>query len=1008
MIKISAMPNKKINKVAMDSFNKRILNSWKHTYFGDARLGSSRKPTLNMCLYATGHGSDLCYLINKKTMFLKPTANYHKQVLTTPSPISLRRSPRFEDSLYLHNLSGRRPLHAFSTIHADKARTRFIYNKSWQQKAALNQNYTSSQAFLYAEQNSFKDKRQKRIEFLDSYHRSNQDTCLVHKPAVYCGEWVESGDFLADSSASMNGELAIGKNIIVAYMPWEGFNYEDAILINERLVYDDVYTSVHIERYEIETKENQLGPEQITRDVPDVTPEAISHLDSYGIAKIGSWISEGDILVGKVTPVNKKTQTPYQRFLFKLLEKTQNPVRDSSLRAPKGIKANVVNVQILAAEKKEKDFVSKQKKGVRLKAYRLKGLLASPARQPSLHYVDISDTPLSSKQNKKLDAVTLINSSVGGALNINKKNSTKDGRQRVGGALISAPLLTTKVSSVSTKTDSFSLLGLRLHSVDKATSQPSSLAAYNNYWLNTSAKRYALGCLTYKHAIHNVRLCFMTSKDRLNAYPKEGMEAYGCQESKEKQTSDLSRGCSTLNKSAFAIKRQSLFKNKYNWRILLKRRHLTTKQKIASVGRLQLIGFASSSQKSNLHQPTVYKIGGYKSTGKPILEASGIQVFTKPFKLSGALFLLKNVFKTNASFNRDKSWKLLAKETKDKLGPRPSLSNLLKKQNKQKELLFQPTSVNIYLAEKRKIQVGDKMAGRHGNKGIISNILPRQDMPFLPDGTPIDIVLNPLGVPSRMNVGQIYECLLGLAGKYLGEHYKIFPFDEIYGAEASRSFVFAKLFEARQKTGIEWLFDPNSPGKIRIFDGRTSECFDQPVTVGIAYMLKLVHMVDDKIHARSTGPYSLVTQQPLRGRAKQGGQRLGEMEVWAIEGYGAAFVLLEMLTIKSDDMTGRLTLWSNLILNKEITIGTPESFKVLVCELQALCLDIGLFSYKNSKATPTQSLEIGLNMSSGQYTTSQQMLSVKSSQDSQKNNSNQKKQNKPLLLKEISHLMLLP
>jgi DNA-directed RNA polymerase subunit beta len=254
-----------------------------------------------------------------------------------------------------------------------------------------------------------------------------------------------------------------------------------------------------------------------------------------------------------------------------------------------------------------------------------------------------------------------------------------------------------------------------------------------------------------------------------------------------------------------------------------------------------------------------------------------------------------------------------------------------------------PSYIHIYLAEKRKMQVGDKMAGRHGNKGIVSLILPRQDMPFLPNGTAVDIVLNPLGVPSRMNVGQIYECILGLAGRYLGEHYKIPPFDEVYGADASRSFVLAKLYEARKKTGFKWLFDPNSPGKMRLFDGRTNDPFDQTVTVGVAYVLKLVHMVDDKLHARSTGPYSLVTQQPLRGRSKQGGQRLGEMEVWAIEGYGAAFVLSEMLTLKSDDMTGRQNLWKNLIHGNSLKLGTPESFKVLICELQALCLDIGLF-----------------------------------------------------------------
>lgn len=477
---------------------------------------------------------------------------------------------------------------------------------------------------------------------LETYHRSNQDTCLIQKPIIKEGDWIQMGDLLADSASSMGGELAIGHNIIVAYMPWEGYNYEDAILINERLVYEDIYTSIHIERYEIATKDTKLGVEQITRDIPDANENEISHLDKNGIAKIGSWVEEGDILVGKITPFNLKTLTPQQKLLYKIFDKELNTTKDSSLRAPKGIKANVINVNILA---RQKIFVQ------------------SPSKQ--------------------------------------KKN------------------------------------------------------------------------------------------------------------------------------------------------------------------------FLKNHTHSTLPSPT----------GTPSLN----------------------------------------------------------------DPLAVPSYVHVYLAEKRKMQVGDKMAGRHGNKGIVSRILPRQDMPFLPDGTSVDIVLNPLGVPSRMNVGQIYECLLGLAGRYLGEHYKIPPFDESYGADASRSFVLSKLYEARKKTGLNWLFDPNNPGKIRLFDGRNSDCFDQTVTVGIAYVLKLVHMVDDKLHVRSTGPYSLVTQQPLRGRSKQGGQRLGEMEVWAIEGYGAAFVLSEMLTIKSDDMTGRQNLWKNLIENNDISLGSPESFKVLICELQALCLDIGLF-----------------------------------------------------------------
>nr|AXZ97187.1 beta subunit of RNA polymerase [Eudorina sp. NIES-3984] len=487
---------------------------------------------------------------------------------------------------------------------------------------------------------------------LETYRRSNQDTCLIQKPAVKEGDWIETGDLLADSASSVGGELAIGHNITVAYMPWEGYNYEDAILINERLVYEDIYTSIHIERYEVLTTETKVGLEQITREIPDTTENEISHLDKNGIAKIGSWVEEGDILIGKVTPFNIKTLTPQQKLLYKIFNKQLSITKDSSLRAPKGIKANVINVNILKKQKIEINNKDKKKR-------------------------------VTTKKAKKIKTISV------------QKNQNQN--------------------------------------------------------------------------------------------------------------------ISTINSS-------------------------------------------------------------------------------------------------NKIFN-----------------------------------IYVPSYVHIYLAEKRKIQVGDKMAGRHGNKGIISRILSRQDMPFLPNGSSVDIVLNPLGVPSRMNVGQIYECLLGLAGRFLGEQYKIPPFDEMYGADASRSFVLSKLYDARKKTGLNWLFDPNHPGKIRLFDGRNSECFDQTVTVGIAYVLKLVHMVDDKIHSRSVGPYSLVTQQPLRGRSKQGGQRLGEMEVWAIEGYGAAFVLSEMLTIKSDDMTGRQNLWKNLIENNDISLGSPESFKVLICELQALCLDIGLF-----------------------------------------------------------------
>ncbi len=498
---------------------------------------------------------------------------------------------------------------------------------------------------LFASQSIESLQNQKFSKYsLQKYQRSNQDTLIVQRPMVREGDWVQSGDLLADCASSLGGELCLGKNIFIAYMPWEGYNYEDAILISQRLVTEDVYTSVHIESYEVETKNTKLGKEQITNKIPDIPEKEKNHLDERGIVKLGTFVHEGQILVGKVTPIQKKYRSGYEKLLYTILEKELIPMRDSSLRTPKGLKAKVVEIKILNFSW---NFAPTEK------------TLQSPIQQK--------------KKNSKI---------------------------------------------------------------------------------------------------------------------------------------------------------------------------------------------------------------------------------------------------------------------------------LLKKQRK-------PERVQVYLAEKRKIQVGDKMAGRHGNKGIVSKILPIQDMPFLPDGTPLDMVLNPLGVPSRMNVGQIYECLLGLASKYLKHYYRIQAFDEIYGPHASRSFTFAKLYEARLKTNQKWLFNPFYPGKMQIFDGQTVEPYDSPVTVGIAYMLKLVHLVDDKIHARSTGPYSLVTQQPLRGRSKYGGQRLGEMEVWAIEAYGAAFILLEMLTIKSDDISGRMTLWSNILLNMPIYIGTPESFKVLICELQALCLDMGLFQL-NKKGFLTQ------------------------------------------------------
>ncbi|HLP88266.1 MAG TPA: DNA-directed RNA polymerase subunit beta [Nostocaceae cyanobacterium] len=466
---------------------------------------------------------------------------------------------------------------------------------------------------------------------LSKYQRSNQDTCLNQKPLVRIGEKVVAGQVLADGSSTEGGELALGQNIVVAYMPWEGYNYEDAILISERLVQDDIYTSIHIEKYEIEARQTKLGPEEITREIPNVGEDALRQLDEQGIIRIGAWVESGDILVGKVTPKGESDQPPEEKLLRAIFGEKARDVRDNSLRVPNGEKGRVVDVR------------------------------------------------------------------------------------------------------------------------------------------------------------------------------------------------------------------------------------------------------------------------------------------------------------------------LFTREQGDELPPGANMV------------------VRVYVAQKRKIQVGDKMAGRHGNKGIISRILPLEDMPYLPDGSPVDIVLNPLGVPSRMNVGQVFECLLGWAGYNLGVRFKITPFDEMYGEESSRRIVHGKLQEARDETSKNWVYNPDDPGKIMVYDGRTGEPFDRPVTVGVAYMLKLVHLVDDKIHARSTGPYSLVTQQPLGGKAQQGGQRFGEMEVWALEAFGAAYTLQELLTVKSDDMQGRNEALNAIVKGKSIPRpGTPESFKVLMRELQSLGLDIAVHKVETQADGSSLDVEVDL------------------------------------------------
>jgi len=802
---------------------------------------------------------------------------------------------------------------------------------------------------------------------LETFTRSNQDTCLTHKPAVVEGDWVQAGDFLTDCANSVGGELALGQNIFIAYMPWEGYNFEDAILISERLVIDDLFTSVHIERYEIEnlqknkqfqhapapiskkvaeknqnlsfsknnreTKKTRLDSktlnssktrgtppttnlklyEKITRDIPDASLKEISNLDSFGIVKVGSFIEEGDILVGKVTPINKKDFTPYQKLLYTILDKQIRPYRDSSLRAPKGIKAKVIDIKIFVKPStisyspyfRQNMLLSKQNNNKRMGNARL------------------------DKKNLKL----AVSKEDDDFLRENKVPKTKKQTMTVGKAHLSQEVRPSAVSSLLT--------------AQRAVSEQGSLTHQKNFKnrrlrnFNKENKIQALlKPFSFSNKIRSLLLKVETSPKGLGLWPSSSnfsdlrkkvtkTNHFIKDLSRSNVLFDLSRSGTSLQNSnstpSFRRKLEEYFKKNQKKTLL--------HQALSEKGPKGLGLWPSSSNLFNLEKYT-YLMSEKSNLPRSIIEKGTLSKITIPAQ-SKKLATLKSIVTLNGEFQKNSRFASKQRKLKQrKLYDSQSINDI--------------ETIHIYLAEKRKVQIGDKMSGRHGNKGIISQILPIQDMPFLPDGTTIDMVLNPLGVPSRMNVGQIYECLLGLAGKYLGENYKIFAFDEIYGAEASRSFVFNKLYEASRKTGFKWLFNMQSPGKIRIFDGRSGDPFHQPVTVGLSYMLRLVHMVDDKIHMRSTGPYSLVTQQPLRGRSKQGGQRLGEMEVWALEGYGAAFTLLEMLTVKSDDLTGRMTLWSNLILNKDLTIGTPEAFKVLICELQALCLDIGLFRYNTN------------------------------------------------------------
>jgi len=552
---------------------------------------------------------------------------------------------------------------------------------------------------------------------LIKFRRSNQNTCITQKPVVFEGMRVKKGDVLADGPCTELGELALGRNVLVAFMPWRGYNFEDAILISEKLVREDYYTSIHIEEFEIEARDTKLGPEEITRDIPNVSESALKDLDESGIVRIGATVKAGDILVGKVTPKGETQLTPEEKLLRAIFGEKAGDVRDASLKVPPGIEGTIVDVKIFSRKGVEKDVRAKEIEMDEIA--RLEKNIKDEVRI------------LTEERNKKVRDLLLA------------KKVTAPVKSRTGQELL--------------KTGD---------PIDEAT---------------------------------------------------------------------LER-----------LTRQEIL------RLPVDERRL--------IDAVEIVYKKTDSHIEVLHRVNEERIG------------------------------------------------LLQKG--DELPP-----GVIK-------------LVKVYVAMKRKLQVGDKMAGRHGNKGVISRILPEEDMPYMPDGTPVEIVLNPLGVPSRMNVGQILETHLGWAGKVLGLKFATPVFDG-----------------AREKDIKDLLEEAKLPGsgKTPLHDGMTGEQFEQQVTVGYIYMLKLSHLVDDKIHARSIGPYSLITQQPLGGKAQFGGQRFGEMEVWALEAYGAAYTLQELLTVKSDDVEGRSKVYEAIVKGEvPEPPGLPESFNVLVRELQSLCLDVEL------------------------------------------------------------------
>jgi len=547
------------------------------------------------------------------------------------------------------------------------------------------------------------------IYHLKKFERSNQNTCINQRPIVKKGQKVKKGEIIADGSAMDHGELALGQNVIVAFMPYFGWNYEDAIVVSEKLLKEDIFSSFHIEEYKSEVRDTKLGPEETTNEIPNISDEAVVDLDEEGIIRIGAKVNEGNILIGKVSPKGETELTPEEKLLRAIFGKKAEDVKDTSLRVPSGIHGVVIGTTIL------------------------------------------------------------------------ERKARRD-----------------KIDKIAEEYD------LRIREVEKR-----------------------------RVAVVSAKLVGEKAKDTL---------------------------------------------------------YISLKDKIGGEEKLKVL----VRKNSKFKHEHISKVDQWKELkGYPKVER-----------------FIKEANRTIKHLEKVRDDAILVAERGDDL---PAGVNKM---------------VKVYIGQRRRISIGDKLAGRHGNKGVVARIVPEEDMPYLEDGTSVDVVLNPLGVPSRMNVGQILETHLGWAAHEL--NLKL-------GSPIFEGVSIDKIKELLKEAGLP------PDGKVPLYDGRTGRLFDKKVTVGYMYMMKLYHMVEDKHHARATGPYSLITQQPLGGKAQYGGQRFGEMEVWALEGYGAAHTLQEMLTVKSDDVEGRNKTYEAIVKGKSPPEpGLPTSFDVLVKELRGLCLNVEL------------------------------------------------------------------